>query len=68
MCNESHKALSRSEKHHHTHVYSFTAILDQEVQFEEDGDEKCLLNLSKEVLKNKIQTYNKLFSENVRFV
>lgn len=46
---------------------SFNTIINQEVQFEDSGDERSLHNLSLEDLNNKVEIYKNLFLENVKF-
>jgi len=48
-------------------ITSFKAILNQEVCFEDDHNERYLSNLSIGDLNTKVNKYNSLYLENVRF-
>jgi len=71
MNNAPKKKSSKQEKSFrkdiHHGITSFKAILSQEVCFEDDNKERCLNNLSIEDLHTKVNLYNSLYLENVRF-
>jgi len=66
--------LKKSSKHENNipkdlnhGITSFKAILNQEVCFENDNNEKYLNNLTIGDLSTKVNKYNSLYLENVRF-
>jgi len=71
MNNASKKKLSKQEKNFQGDINygitSFKAILNQEVCFEDDNKERYLNNLSIGDLNTKVNMYNSLYLENVRF-
>jgi len=71
MNNASKKKSSKQEKSFRGDINhgitSFKAVLNQEVCFEDDNKEQNLNNLSIEDLNTKVNQYNSLYLENVRF-
>lgn len=64
---KSSKNESNFPKDFNHGITSFKAILNQEVCFEDDNDEQYLNNLTIGDLSTKVNKYNSLYLENVRF-